>query len=63
MHYRIKRSIDALEFWRAHEPIFPNLAILARKYLRVQTSSSAVERMFSIAGRIFSVKRRRLGIK
>lgn len=58
----IKR-VDALDFWRAHENIFPGLALLAKKYLSVQASSAAVERMFSIAGHIFSVKRRRLGIK
>ena len=43
--------------------MFPGLALLARKYLSVQASSASVERMFSIAGHIFSVKRRRLGIK
>ena len=53
---------DALDFWRKHEAIFPLLALLAKKYLGVQASSCAVERMFSIAGHIFSVKRRRLGI-
>jgi hypothetical protein len=58
----IKR-VDALDFWRVHEHIFPGLALLAKKYLSVQASSAAVERMFSIAGHIFSVKRRRLGIK
>ena len=58
----IKR-VDALDFWRVHENIFPGLALLAKKYLSVQASSAAVERMFSIAGHIFSVKRRRLGIK
>jgi len=54
---------DALEFWKTHEAMFPLLALLARKYLSVQASSCAVERMFSIAGHIFSIKRRRLGIK
>jgi len=58
----IKR-VDALDFWRVHEHIFPGLALLAKKYLSVQASSAAVERMFSIADHIFSVKRRRLGIK
>ena len=54
---------DALNFWRTHEIIFPELALLAKKYLSVQASSAACERMFSIAGNIFSVKRRRLGIR
>ena len=51
---------DALKFWKLYESHFPQLADLARKYLSVQASSAAVERMFSIAGHIFSPKRRRL---
>ena len=56
-------NTDALDFWRMHEIVFPGLELLAKKYLSVQASSAACERMFSIAGHIFSVKRRRLGIK
>ena len=52
-----------LNFWKTYESIFPALAKLAKKYLAVPASSAAVERMFSISGHIFSVKRRRLGIK
>jgi len=33
----------------------------AMKYLRVQASSAAVERMFSISGHKLSLKRKRLG--
>lgn len=51
---------DALKFWKLYGSHFPQLADLARKYLSVQASSAAVERMFSIAGHIFSPKRRRL---
>ena len=47
---------DALEFWKTHEAMFPLLALLARKYLSVQASSCAVERIFSIAGHIFFYK-------
>ena len=42
---------------------FLPLAELAKKYLSVPASSACVERMFSIAGHIFSLKRRRLGIQ
>ena len=56
-------EVDALTFWKDHEQLFPGLALLAKKYLSVQASSAGVERMFSIAGHIFSLKRRRLGIK
>ena len=48
---------DPLDFWRTHEKIFHALALLAKKYLRVQASSAAVKRMFSISGHIFSLKK------
>ena len=59
----VVKKEDPLDFWRTHEKVFPSLALLAKKYLSVQASSAAVERMFSISGHIFSLKRRRLGIK
>ena len=54
-------ELPALEFWKKEESSFPYLAKIAKKYLGVQASSVAVERMFSISGHIFSLKRRRLG--
>jgi len=53
---------NALDFWRCHEPQFPILSQIAKKYLGVQASSACVERMFSIAGHIFTNKRRRTGV-
>jgi hypothetical protein len=53
----------ALAFWKSYHNLMPNLARIARKYLAVQASSAAVERMFSIAGHIFNCKRRRSGVK
>ncbi len=58
---RDSKNICPLKFWLKHELTYPALATLARKYLSVQASSAAVERMFSISGHIFSDKRRRLG--
>ncbi len=55
------RADNALEWWKVNEKRFPALALLAKKYLSVQASSANVERMFSIAGHIFSVRRRCLG--
>ena len=60
---KISQGLDALNFWRKYEKVLSNLACLARKYLSIQASSAAVERMFSVAGHIFSLKRRRLGDK
>jgi hypothetical protein len=53
----------ALNFWKSNQFKLPNLANLAMKYVRIPASYAAVERMFSIAGHIFSLKRRRMGIK
>ena len=53
---------DALDFWRVNEGRFPALALLAKKYLSVQASSADTERMFSIAGHVFSLRRRCLGV-
>jgi len=50
---------DALNFWKCYQNKFPELAQLAKKYLGVQASSAAVERMFNFAGHILSNKRRR----
>ena len=54
---------NALLFWKTNEHKYPELAILAKKYLGVQASSASVERMFNFAGHIFSNKRRRTGVK
>jgi hypothetical protein len=40
---------------------FPYLANIAKRYLGIQASSAAVEKMFFISGQIFSLKIRRLG--
>ncbi len=65
-YIRILRSAayeSPLQFWKINHSKFPLLSRLAKKYLGIPASSAAVERMFSISGHIFSVKRRRLGIK
>jgi hypothetical protein len=54
-------KVCPLKFWLKNEALYTALATLAKKYLSVQASSAAVERMFSISGHIFSDKRRRLG--
>ena len=54
---------DPLVFWKKYEFILPELAKLAKKYLSIQASSAAVERMFSISGHIFFHKLRRLSVR
>ena len=51
---------DPLVFWKDNELEYPHLAKLAKKYLAIQASSAAVERLFSIAGKVFRPDRCRL---
>ena len=46
-----------LSLWKTMEPIFPLLAVLARKYLCVSVSSVPSERIFSMAGHVVCRKR------
>ena len=47
-------------FWKENQKMYPMLAIIAKDVLGVPASSSAVERLFSIAGKVFSPERCRL---
>ena len=48
-----KDMVDPLLYWKLHQNQYPDLAMLACRYLHVPASSSPVERVFSIAGRVF----------
>ena len=48
---------DPLTWWRQHKSKYPKLAVLARKYLAVQSSSTASERVMSLMGNILTKKR------
>ena len=48
---------DALLFWKRHCYKYPRLAILAKEYLCIPSSSVAVESMFSTTGLILNSKR------
>ncbi|ELT88284.1 hypothetical protein CAPTEDRAFT_120277 [Capitella teleta] len=54
---QIKPSEDPLAFWRERRFELPHLASLARKYLSVQGSRIASERIFSSAGNFVNAKR------
>ncbi len=49
-----------LTFWKQQENNYPHLAVLARNYLSISSSSVAVEGMFSIAGLLLNSKRSRM---
>ena len=47
-------------FWKEKEPRWLCLSKVAKQVLGVPASSSGCERMFSIAGHVHSLKRRRM---
>ena len=51
---------NPLEYWKSNGNRYPALASLSSKYLCIQSSSTAVERMFSIAGKNVRPERSRL---
>ena len=54
-------DVDSLGFWKKIvQSMLPTLSKLAMKVLGVPATSSEAERMFSIAGHVFSLKRRRM---
>ena len=55
-------AIDSnpLDWWKAHEQSYPHLAKLAKRYLAVQATSVASERVFSTAGDVVTAQRNAL---
>jgi hypothetical protein len=51
---------DPFAWWKANETRFPNLSRMAKDYLAVPPSGCAVEREFSVSGRIATWQRNRL---
>ena len=47
-------STDPLEWWSDNESRFPNLARMAQQYLGCPATSASAERVFSLAGRLYS---------
>ena len=59
----IEKTSDPLQFWQTHEKKWPNLATLASRYLAIPASSAPVERLFSVAGKVFRPERASLSDK
>ncbi|KAI0223224.1 hypothetical protein LSAT2_025546, partial [Lamellibrachia satsuma] len=53
----LEEDADPLLFWKNRSGDYPQLATLACRYLAVPASSAPVERIFSIAGKIFRPER------
>ena len=47
-------DVNILEWWPQHKPQFPFLSQMARQYLSALATSASCERVFSLAGRLFS---------
>ena len=56
----ISDDADPLVYWEQHQQQFPQLTSLAMRYLAIPASSAPVERLFSIAGKVFRADRSRL---
>ena len=59
LNYDVRSSANdnPLQFWKTHQQVFPNLAVLARNYLCLSASSVPVEEMFSSTGILLNQKR------
>jgi len=51
---------NILMWWKLHAMRFPYLSRLARRYLTMPATSASVERLFSVADQVVTVKRARL---
>ena len=49
----IADNADSIQYWQGQMVNLPTLAKLAKRYLSLQASSAPVERIFSIAGKVF----------
>ena len=56
----IDRKENPLQWWRYNGARFPNLMVLAQKYLAIPGSSVPSERLFSKAGELISERRSKL---
>ena len=53
-------NLPPLDWWRIHEPEFPNIAEVARTYLAIQATGVPSERLWSVSGNVLTKKTARL---
>ena len=49
----IEHTDDPLKYWKNSQNTYPTLAVIAKRVLSVPASSASVERLVSVAGKIF----------
>lgn len=54
---QIIHNYDIFKWWKSNEKRFPTIALLARKFLGIPSTSAGAERIFSTAGNIVTAKR------
>jgi len=54
------KNLDALEWWKLSEGVYPNLAKMARIYLAIMATSVPCERLFSKGSNIVTKQRQNL---
>lgn len=59
----ISRTADPLKYWQERRVVYPNLTVMAKKYLCMPATSVPCERIFSKAGEVYSKTRNRLNAK
>ena len=56
-------EFNLLQWWKTHEASLPNMSLMAKDFLSVQSSSASSERMFSVCGNLLTKQRNRLSAK
>lgn len=51
------RTADPMQWWRSNQSKYPNVKLLARKYLAIPATQVSSERLFSTAGNVVTSKR------
>ena len=54
LELKISIEIDPLQWWATNEKRFPHVARMARQFLGCPATSASAERVFSLAGRLYS---------
>ena len=56
----VDEEMNPLTYWIQNQSVYPSLSVIAQRVLGIPSSSAAVERLFSIAGKVFRPERCRL---